>query len=68
MQNPPHLVSEDASSGDPITNHLHNISDQDFKEEILKIFKELKEIRKCTAHKTTEDIRIELRKFQTEIS
>ncbi|XP_049644081.1 olfactory receptor 7A17-like [Suncus etruscus] len=54
-RNPPHLVTEDASSED-ISNisHLHNLSDQDFREEMLKLFKGFKETKEETDCKTQE--------------
>lgn len=53
IQNPPHLVTEDVSSEDPINiNSLPNLSHQDFREGMFKFLKELKEIRGWTAHKT----------------
>lgn len=42
---PPHLVNEEARSAD-LTNtcHLHNISDQEFRKEMLQMFNKLKEM------------------------
>lgn len=42
---PPQFVTDYASSGDVInSSHLHTIFDQDFREEMLRVFEKLKEM------------------------
>lgn len=44
-------------------NHLYNLFEQDFIEEILTLFKGLKENMELRAHKTPETMRVEMKKI-----
>lgn len=53
---PLHLLIKDTNSED--------LSDQDLREKMLWLFKELKEYMKWATHKTSEDMKIKMRKLQ----
>lgn len=64
----PHL-GKYCNPADPInSNPLYNLSKIEFGVEMLRMSNELKKITEQTANTTQEDIRVEIRKTQTEIS
>lgn len=56
---------EEGCYGDPSNIcHLRNISDQNFREEMLQMFNSIKEMMEWTAQKMQEDMREEMRNFK----
>lgn len=61
-------MNEDGSFEDSTSiSHLYSLSDKDFKKEMLRKFKELKETTEWTSNKMKDDMGTDRRKIQTEM-